>query len=158
MKALPAPARSPAPAPSTAARAGGLVLVTALAAATGAGIAYTIADVSPKPRAEAASGARPAETGAVVRLAPLVTNLARPTDTWIRLEGSLILDGPDGDKARVLAAEIGGDLMAYLRTLHLPQLEGASGLQALREDLAERVRLRSGGKVRELVIETLVVQ
>jgi flagellar FliL protein len=48
--------------------------------------------------------------------------------------------------------------MAYLRTLHLPQLEGASGLQALREDLAERVRLRSGGKVREFVIETLVVQ
>jgi flagellar FliL protein len=48
--------------------------------------------------------------------------------------------------------------MAYLRTLALSQIEGAGGLQALREDLAERVRLRSNGRARELVIETLVVQ
>ena len=48
--------------------------------------------------------------------------------------------------------------MAYLRTLSLSRIQGASGLQHLREDLNERVVLRSKGLVRELIVETLVVQ
>ncbi len=40
----------------------------------------------------------------------------------------------------------------------LKQLEGPIGLQAIREDLNERAAIRSEGKVRELVIRTLVVQ
>ncbi len=154
-KALPAPA---APAPSSAHGFATVLILTLLAAGTGAGVAYTLGDVKPVARKDEAAAAKAAETGSMIRLAPIVTNLARPTETWIRLEGSLVLEGVDGEKARVLAAEIGGDVMAYLRTLALSQIEGAGGLQALREDLAERVRLRSNGRARELVIETLVVQ
>jgi flagellar FliL protein len=154
-KALPAPA---APAPSPAQGFATVLILTLLAAGTGAGVAYTLGDVKPVARKDEAAAAKAAETGSMIRLAPIVTNLARPTETWIRLEGSLVLEGVDGEKARVLAAEIGGDVMAYLRTLALSQIEGAGGLQALREDLAERVRLRSNGRARELVIETLVVQ
>ena len=40
----------------------------------------------------------------------------------------------------------------------MPQLEGVRGLQYLREDLNERAILRSDGKVRELIVEGLVVQ
>ncbi|KAA2237381.1 flagellar basal body-associated FliL family protein [Salinarimonas soli] len=157
-KALPAPVSA---GPSGAQRAATVLILTGLAAATGAGVAYTLGDAKPPPRAveAGAPGAgKAAETNSMVRLAPIVTNLARPTETWIRLEGSIVLDGVEGEKARVLAAEIGGDVLAYLRTLALSQIEGAGGLQSLREDLAERVRLRSNGRARELVIETLVVQ
>jgi len=42
--------------------------------------------------------------------------------------------------------------------LTIVQLQGGSGLQSLREDLNERVAIRSEGHVRELIIETLVVQ
>jgi flagellar FliL protein len=45
-----------------------------------------------------------------------------------------------------------------MRTLSEAQIGGASGLQHLREDLNERAAIRSGGLVRELIIQTLVVQ
>ena len=50
------------------------------------------------------------------------------------------------------------DTVAYLRTLSLPLIEGASGLLHLREDLNDRARIRSGGKVRDLIIHTLIVE
>ena len=58
----------------------------------------------------------------------------------------------------VMAARIGEDLVAFLRTTSLAQIEGGAGMQHLREDLNERVVTRSSGKVREIIIETLVVQ
>ncbi len=42
--------------------------------------------------------------------------------------------------------------------MSLKQLEGPIGLQNIRQDLNERAAIRTGGKVRELVIRTLVVQ
>jgi len=87
----------------------------------------------------------------------VVTNLAEPTESWVRVESSVVLKGvvPNAD---VTLAEIRADLLAYLRTLSLAQIEGASGLQHLREDLNERVALRSKGTIRELIVESLVVQ
>jgi flagellar FliL protein len=57
-----------------------------------------------------------------------------------------------------VAGRISEDVLAYLRTVTLKQLEGPIGLQAIREDLNERAAIRSEGKVRELVLRTLVVQ
>ena len=90
-------------------------------------------------------------------LSPIVTNLASPEKTWIRLEASIVLDGERTD-AKALAATITEDTVAYLRTLSLPLIEGASGLLHLREDLNDRARIRSGGKVRDLIVHTLVVE
>jgi len=90
-------------------------------------------------------------------LAPIVTNLASPEKTWIRLEASIVLEG-DGADAKGLAASITEDTVAYLRTLSLPLIEGASGLLHLREDLNDRARIRSSGKVRDLIIHTLIVE
>ena len=56
------------------------------------------------------------------------------------------------------AARISDDLLAFVKTLTMAQLQGASGLQHLREDLTERALVRSDGRVREVMIETLVVQ
>lgn len=96
------------------------------------------------------------EKAALHALAPIVTNLASPEHTWIRLEASIVLDG-EGD-AKGLAATVTEDTVAYLRTLSLPLIEGASGLLHLREDLNDRARIRSGGKVRDLIIHTLIVE
>lgn len=92
------------------------------------------------------------------RLAPVVTNLASPANTWARVEASIVFDKLNEEEVTIMAARIGEDLVSYLRTVSLPQIEGARGLQYLREDLNERATVRSGGKVRELIIETLVVQ
>jgi len=91
-------------------------------------------------------------------LEPVVTNLSGSGDVWIRLESSMVFTNGMIHDPNVLAAQIRQDILAYLRTLSISQIEGASGLQHLREDLNERVVLRSGGKVRELIVETLVLQ
>jgi flagellar FliL protein len=87
----------------------------------------------------------------------IVTNLASPQKTWIRLEASILASDPAAD-SNSLAATIAEDVVAYLRTVPVTQLEGPSGFLHLREDLNDRARIRSGGKVRELVIQSLVLE
>jgi len=91
-------------------------------------------------------------------LPPIVTNLAAPTDIWVRVEASIVFDPKSTLHPEVLAAEIAGDELAFLRTLSLAQLEGPIGLENVRQDLADRASVRSGGKIAELVIRTLVLQ
>jgi flagellar FliL protein len=94
----------------------------------------------------------------VEKLEPVVTNLADPSNVWIRLE--LVMIFPNGalPNPAVAASEIRQDVVAYARTIQLSQLETPSALQHLREDLNERAVLRTGGKVRELAVVSMVVQ
>ncbi len=100
----------------------------------------------------------PVETATIVDLPPIVTNLGAPQDTWVRLEGSIIFDPKALAHPEAVAGQIGDDVLAYLRTVSLHQLEGPIGLENIRQDLNERAATRSGGKVRAFVIRTLVVQ
>ncbi len=110
-----------------------------------------------KPAESAASGP-PAQPSTTFDLPPIVTNLGAPGDTWIRFEGSIIFDPNALPHPEAVADQIGEDILAYLRTVSLRQLEGPIGLENIRQDLNERAATRSGGKVRELAIRTLVVQ
>ncbi len=105
-----------------------------------------------------ASPSAPTQASTVVDLAPIVTNLGAPPDTWVRLEGSIIFDPKTLPHPEAVAGQIGDDVLAYLRTVSLRQLEGPIGLENIRQDLNERAATRSGGKVRAFVIRTLVVQ
>ena len=100
----------------------------------------------------------PAQFSTIVDLPPIVTNLGAPQDTWVRLEGSIIFDPKTLSHPEAMAGQIGDDILAYLRTVSLHQLEGPIGLENLRQDLSERAATRSGGKVHAFVIRTLVVQ
>jgi flagellar FliL protein len=92
------------------------------------------------------------------KIAPVITNLGSPPGSWIRMEASVVTDQLNEEDASSLLAQLGEDIVSYLRTVSPVQIEGARGLQHLREDLNERATVRSNGKVRELIIETLVVQ
>lgn len=106
--------------------------------------------------------AKPKATGRplsnLLELTPMVTNLGAPEDAWIRLEAAVVIDNPGQPDTDVLAREITGDFLTYLRTVSLAQVQGAIGLQYLRQDLTERAVIRSKGRVRELIIHTMVVQ
>ncbi len=91
-------------------------------------------------------------------LAPIVTNLAEPAQTRVRLQVAIVYPKKATDTPEIMAMQITDDIVAYMKTLSIAQLQGASGLQALREDLSDRATTRSNGKVRELMIENLVVQ
>ena len=76
----------------------------------------------------------------------------------MRIESSVVFNTGALPNPDVTLAEIRADALAYLRTLSMAQIEGANGLQHLREDLNERVATRTKGAVRELIVESLVVQ
>jgi flagellar protein FliL len=161
--------------PSAAASSSGpslMSLIMAMAVLTGLSIGaggmfglQILAKIGRQPPPAAKSDAKAGETpkgrfsekAMLHPLSPIVTNLASPEKTWIRIEASIVLEG-DGAEAKALATAITEDTVAYLRTLSLPLLEGASGLLHLREDLNDRARIRSSGKVRDLVIHTLIVE
>ncbi|QAY96194.1 flagellar basal body protein FliL [Methylovirgula ligni] len=111
-------------------------------------------------RSSARNAADPAVAPAtkLIDLPPIVTNLADPSNTWVRLQTAIVVDANPDVKPDVLAAEISDDLLGFMKTESLAQIGGASGLQHLREDLTERAVIRSQGHVRELIIQTLVVQ
>lgn len=91
----------------------------------------------------------------LVSLAPMTTNLAAPSRVWVRMELTLLLDAaqpPD------LIEAIHQDLFAYMRTLKLHQIEGASGYQHLKSDLEERAAIRSDGHVKQVLIRTLLFE
>ena len=144
-------------------RSGSLIewaIVVCLAASAGA--AFEALRPTPpapdKPMQESTASAPPAQASTIVDLPPIVTNLGAPQDTWVRLEGSIIFDPKTLPHPEAMAGQIGDDVLAYLRTVSLHQLEGPVGLENIRQDLNERAAARSGGKVHAFVIRTLVVQ
>lgn len=146
-----------------------LCVLTLLAAAGGGGLGIKLASTVEEVVTEKAKEEKPAEANLpalryaepdmmMEPLKPIVSNLAAPSSTFVRIEASIIYKNGTLPNAQIAAAQIREDVMAYLRTLSMSQLEGPSGLIHLREDLNERARMRSEGHVQELVIETLVVQ
>ena len=101
---------------------------------------------------------RYSETANLKPLPPIVTNLASPKGTWIRIEASVVVGADAAAGANALVAAIAEDIVAYLRTVSLAQIEGPSGFLHLREDLNDRARIRTGGKIRELVVQALVLE
>ena len=140
------------------------VLVTLIAAGGGGAYGLRIAKLAAAPPEAAKPAPEPhgepkAAAGDLMReLPPIVASLHEPKNVWVRLETAVVLDRAALPEADRLAREITGDILAFVRTLSLPQLQGASGLQHLREDLNERAAIRSGGRVRELVIQAMVLQ
>lgn len=143
-----------------------LLLLTLLAGGTGAGLGVHLSGlvertVSARIEAEeSAAAALPRYDGdfSLTRLGPVIANLAAPTEVWIRLEAAIVYGNGSLTRPDVTASEIREDILAYLRTLSLEQLQGPSALQHLREDLNERASVRTGGKVDEVIIETMVLQ
>lgn len=112
-----------------------------------------------KPEAAAPKAAKPkhAEGSNLKPLPTIVTNLASPKGTWIRIEASIVV-GPEASNSNALAASISEDMIAYLRTVSLEQLEGPSGFLHLREDINDRARIRSSGKIDEIVLHAVVLE
>jgi len=91
----------------------------------------------------------------IVQLEPIVSNLAYPSENWLRLEVALMFNGPPDAK---IAEDVHQDILAYIRTVSLQQIEGPRGFQYLRDDIQERVDLRSAGRVTKVMFRTFVIE
>ena len=148
-----------------------LVVLTLLAVLLGSGIGFLMSRSIEQNVARKEEKAGSTQSGhspknytddiTLVKLEPITTNLMSPDSVFIKIESSLVVPtevGADKDLIGTLSAEISQDLLTFMSTVTLAQLQGPSGLQNLREDLSERAAIRSGGKVRELILETMIVQ
>lgn len=91
----------------------------------------------------------------LVPLAPMTTNLAAPDSVWVQLELTLLVDAPQPPE---LIETVHQDLFAYMRTVKLHQIEGASGYRHLKAELEERARIRSDGHVQQVLVRTLIFE
>lgn len=90
-----------------------------------------------------------------VALEPIVTNVTTPEDTWVRLEMAVLFaSDPEPD----LVSAIHQDLFAYMRSVKLHEVAGASGYLHMRSDLKEIVRVRSQGLARDVLIKVLLFE
>lgn len=98
-----------------------------------------------------------APPGALVtmELPSIITNLAAPSETWIRLELAVRFVGTPTPQ---LLEDIHQDLLAFVRTMRLEQIEGPSGFLHFKSDLAERASIRSGGAARAVLIKVLLFE
>lgn len=156
-------------------KSGMVVTIVAIAAVTiigGVGgwfVGNMLAPQVEKPKVDTAEEEKPAEgakdgeglpklateENGIVQLEPITTNLAFPTDRWIRLEVALLFkEKPDAK----LAETIHQDITVYLRTVSLQQIEGPRGFQYLKEDLEERADMISEGKVQKVMFRTFLIQ
>jgi flagellar FliL protein len=142
-----------------------LLVMTAAALGAGwfAGSSLKRSEAPPQPpriehgaKAEAAPEGKASGEGPVlVELAPITTNLAAPADVWVRMDASVVFDSVQPPEMK---EAIHQDIVAFLRTIKMHQVEGASGYQHLKADLQERAAIRSGGHAKDVLIRTLLFE
>jgi flagellar FliL protein len=148
------------------------LLVTLTAAAAGMGWVSGGFLPAGKPGEPAADGHSPAGNGhgaakegghgkdapaseTIIPIAAVTTNIASPSDVWVRMEVSIVLDEPQPVE---LQGNIQQDLLAYIRTVKMHEIEGPSGFRHLKENIEERARIRSDGHVKQVLIRTLLFE
>lgn len=93
--------------------------------------------------------------GNAVPLEPIIANLASPNDTWVRLELSVMF-GSTPEPETVNA--IHQDILAYIKTVKLHQVDGPSGYVHLKTDLRDLAIIRSRGEARDVLIRALLFE
>lgn len=94
----------------------------------------------------------------IVAIKPIIVNLAGVEKAFVRVQGSIVFSEAAMEQSKILVSQVESDIAAYLRTLKVSDLEGATGLQNLREDLNQRAKIRADDSIREFILETMVIQ
>lgn len=141
---------------------GGFAVATMLSSAPAPALEGHTATVATGPKAESneeSAGGDHVENGGIVRqLAPIITNLAQPKETWMRIEVSIVISPEAQAEQDLIAVKSSDEILALLRTVDLAQIEGPSGFLHFREDINDLVRENSGHKVLQVLINSMVVE
>jgi flagellar protein FliL len=120
--------------------------------------AESVAEDTPNPE-ETATVAKHEENGGIIKqLAPIITNLASPKDTWMRIEVSLVINPEAQAEQDMIAVQSSDQILTMLRTVSLPQIEGPSGFLHFKEDINDLLRENSANKIKQVLINSMVVE
>lgn len=141
----------------------GIVFLVLTAGAVGAGwfLGDMLGSEANAARAEAAEVLADARSGehesslALLPLPAITTALAAPADVWARLETTLLFEETIDE---TVGEAVHQDILAFVRTIKPHQIEGASGYRHFKADLDDIARIRSDGKVKGVLIRTLLFE
>ncbi len=94
-------------------------------------------------------------SGYAIPLPPILTNLAAPSDVWVRLEAAVVAHD---ELEQESLEEVHQDLLAFMRTVKLHHVEGPSGFLNLSAELTDRAELRTNGAVKRILIRTILFE
>lgn len=94
----------------------------------------------------------------IMNLDPILVTLAGPQRSWARLELGVLIEPVEKEDPAPLLKAMSENIMSFLRTVPLSHVESSAGLEYLREDLSEIARLHSKGRVRGVILRSLVVE
>ncbi len=92
----------------------------------------------------------------LLQLPAVVTNLSGGAK-WIRLESSALIETSE-EVPHALPAQLAEDIAIFARNISLEQMSAPSGFQYFREELLERLATRTGGKVKDLTFQSIVIE
>jgi flagellar FliL protein len=93
-----------------------------------------------------------------ILLDPIIIALHRSENTFMRLELALIPEvGSDIDNQET-RLRIASEIAAFVQTLTLLQISGPTGYMHFREDILDRARLTTNGKIKDVLIMSLVAE
>ena len=113
------------------------------------------------PESETAAAEPPkseVEKTVVRSLAPIVSNLGSPSETWMRLEISILMHETSQAEQDELAVKAADSVVGFLRTVNLKSIEGPSGFTHFREDLGDILKSSFDGKISGVLIGSMVVE
>lgn len=94
----------------------------------------------------------------LVAIPAIITNLKEPKGSWIRIESKAVASAGSIDNEAALTQRLSQDILMYLRTLRVGDIDSSNGLLQVRTDLNDIARIRSKGKLDEIVIQGLIVE
>jgi flagellar protein FliL len=95
---------------------------------------------------------------AIKELPPIVTNLSDSNEIWIRLESSLLYNPQETHSTELMVSSATYDILNYLRTLKYKNINGSFALKYIREEINNRLKMRFNTQVKEIMIQSLVIQ
>jgi flagellar FliL protein len=157
---------APSRTPSLAAFAGVIIGLTALGAGSGyfMGMQFPSSSASPSLESKADVPERKSteqnsdKNANLITLTPIIANLADPSTAWVRIEATVVSSEAASADTKIEATKVSEDIVALMKTMSLSDIQGPRGFQNLREDLNDRIRTRSDGKFRDLIIHGFVVE
>ena len=95
---------------------------------------------------------------ATIILDPIIVALQKSDNAFMRIELAIIPNEDADISSKEELLRIGSDIAAFTQTLTLQQISGPTGHLHFREDILDRVRLVTNGKVKDLLILSMVAE
>ena len=93
-----------------------------------------------------------------IDIPPVIASIGQGKQAWIRMELKAISREPEIKDESVLMLKISQDILSYIRTLNIGDIQSANGFYLLRSNLEEIARIRSKGAVSGIAIQGFIVE